>query len=128
MASYWARSLRMVRMMIIATMHDMTTTTITEFTMLNQCTCTTTAGSLKPKPDVTVQSNLDIQYGLRSLTNRNGYEGIPVMKRTVASRFDCTATKSSVSEDINLPDQRTRNTCKYTQTYTFDIMSSVFGM
>ena len=38
--SYCARSLRMVRIMIMATMHDMTTTTIMELRMLNQCTCT----------------------------------------------------------------------------------------
>ncbi len=38
-ASYWARSLRMVRIMIMATMQDITTTTIIEFRMLNQCTC-----------------------------------------------------------------------------------------
>lgn len=31
----------MVRIMIMATMHDMTTTTIIELRMLNQCTCTT---------------------------------------------------------------------------------------
>ena len=29
----------MVRIMIMATMHDMTTTTIMELRMLNQCTC-----------------------------------------------------------------------------------------
>jgi hypothetical protein len=40
--SYCARSLRMVRIMIMATMHDMTTTTIMELRMLNQCTCTPT--------------------------------------------------------------------------------------
>ena len=37
--SYCARSLRMVRIMIMATMHDMTATTIIELRMLNQCTC-----------------------------------------------------------------------------------------
>ena len=46
--SYCARSLRMVRIMIMATMHDMTTTTMHEFRMLNQCTCNPCGGA-KPQ-------------------------------------------------------------------------------
>lgn len=37
----------MVRIMIMATMHDMTTTTIMEFRMLNQCTCNKNSSTLE---------------------------------------------------------------------------------
>lgn len=62
--SYSARSLRIVRIMMTATMQAMTSTTMHEFRMLNQCTYRTAKSRVSKQISLTTHTSASLSLSL----------------------------------------------------------------